>query len=144
MAAPARPEEALLAEALDNIDDDAAFLPLALSALTPSGRSALPSARAPAPAGASELFWPHTAAARALSLMKFGTSYHRRQARQYVRHTREGTEVACALRLGPGNDRIEWTHSILSKLKNPFRKQVKCYFMECTVKSLRFAHVVLV
>jgi hypothetical protein len=72
MAAPARPEDELLAEALDNIDDDAAFLPLALSALKPSGRSAVPSARAPALALASELFWPHTAAARALSLMSLG------------------------------------------------------------------------
>ncbi len=140
MAAPARPEDELLAEALDNIDDDTAFLPLALSALKPSGRSALPSARAPALALASELFWPHTAAARALSLMKFGASYHRRQARQYVRHTRQGTELACALRISLGNDRIEWTHSMLAKLKNPFRKQVK----HLTVESLRAAHVVLV
>jgi hypothetical protein len=42
-----------------------------------------------------------------------------------VRHTRQGSEVKCALSISRGNDQIEWTHGIFAMMLKPFRAKVR-------------------
>ena len=61
----------------------------------------------------------------------------RKNKSEYVRHTRQGTEVKCRLSISRGNDQIEWTHGSLAVVLNPFRKTVMAT-PRCALRAVLF------